>query len=229
MWLINYRNVRAKTLNDNKKAVLCRVRKVQRECMSKNKDTIGQYVSKILKTNTNTDIESMSKALYNKFDDIYQAKINWIFYVAKDFEPTTDKRCVGCNQKSAKMGFFGEGVSGETRFNSWIVYWAGEPTGASGTLTVNDKDVEGVVDDVANRPYQSETYIAERIYDNIADSFLSGRKPVIRWVFVNPPESATIGKPVSRLDFYFGKFKKYFKYPSRVPGGENYPVHVIIQ
>lgn len=179
-------------------------------CATLEKTIVNNHIYKVLdgmQTNTTDDV---TRALYERFDDIYYSLgVSWLFYAAWDFRATepTDDLATHTQLQSARIWYYGEpvgvpGVFGDIKFGGWSVFWAGVPrrnTSVGPIRAINQTAVNQVVEDMkwVLPRFRHAVFIEKGLLPyNIVSS--DSRRPAISLTVVNPPSSATFGRPLDQ-------------------------------
>jgi len=205
-----YREDRIKRLSEKKDAAHKKLKEASNKCLFKyDRDTINNYISKVLTLMQNSDTTEVTRALYERFNDIYyQRGISWVFYAAWKFSPD-DKRNAGVThiQVQSAHGVCRpcRGYMGSITKGGWTIYWASEPQRDSPVQPIRGIDqaaVNWVVDNQKRQmPEHRFAKDIEKDFFREKDNFLVlpySRSPFF-WLFVvSPPNSATFGNPLNQ-------------------------------
>jgi len=211
------------------------------KCADMSPSTIENYITQILKANHGDVVKTtdVSRLLYERFNDIYSIRIRWLFYTAWNFNPV-DPKPGQIGAESAKIVYTGSGPRGVTKHDGWTVYWVGHlPLGEKefSLMQVDHGAIANAMLAVSNFYYTLRD--GNYIIRELDSSFFSGRVPVVIFIFINPPATATIGKP---LGYFVDIYSQRFTYPwlfriprtNKMPPADNlryhpYTVDIIIQ
>lgn len=208
------RDLRINSLSDKKDVVLRRLQDAMAICAQKDVGTINQYIFKVLSLMQADYTIDVTKALYDRFDDIYwPTKWSWMFYAAWEFDPyvpgvhklpthiqvqTVRYHSQCCNGYAV----------GDVKNGGWTVYWVGQPWAGNpgdraASISLNTELIDKVVQYVGNMEvkYRHANQIHEYLRrQSIVSS--GSREPLYYLIVTHPPEGATYlgGHPDQQLN-----------------------------
>lgn len=179
-------------------------------CATLERTLVNNYILKTLDGMQTSTTNEVTRALYERFDDIYYTLgVSWLFYAAWDFQATEpiDYLPTHTQLQSARIWYYGEqvevlGVFGDVKIGGWSVFWAGVPQRNTSVIPIkgiNQTVVNKVVEDMkwARPRFRHAMFIEKELLSyNMVSS--DSRYPAISLIVVNPPSSATFGQPLDQ-------------------------------
>lgn len=180
-----------------------------KSCAALDRPTVNNYISKVLTLMQTSSTIDVTRALYERFGDIYYPNcISWVFYAAWEFNAAKVGERVASHtqvQSAYMLCWKCQGVVGDIKKGGWSVYWIGEPHSATPVNPIKAINTD-VINKVVNdqkwilSEYRNAWHIEQKLKPFRTVSSDS-RYPVF-WLFVeNPPSSATFGQPPADQQF----------------------------
>lgn len=133
--------------------------------------------------------------LTTNLQGVYGNQINWLVFVAQDFNPP---------KENVSINYVGKGITGNIIVGAWNVYWAATPIADTDLLplSVNEDLIRSQLFSCSSTT--NGQLIASTVYQCMQKSLMSsGRSPVAAFMFLssNPGPNVSIGNSL-RLSIF---------------------------
>lgn len=151
---------------------------------------VNAYITKQISSMKQvTNVANVQSQLTANLQGAYGNKINWLVYVAQDFNPP---------QSNVSINYFGKGITSNIIVGSWTVYWAATPVVSTDVqrMSVNQDVITTVLSSCS--PTAKGQLTASMIYNCLEKSqkpVTSGRIPIAKFIFTSssPGPNTSIG------------------------------------